>query len=332
MRLTGKLLGWLNRAFDKDPLAYLGLRLNYAGSMQWQVADGVLTTTVRGGGGIGLTVDLAGYTVGSLATFFQAQTGYSVPFVASSALSGASALRLLEGTGDQAESNGDHLFVYTSPLYGILDAYAVELAAAEDAIAAMPAEMSIPTADGGWLDYLGSYYAVPRQPGEMDGVYGLRIIAEVLRPLGNNLAIEQAIADFTGQTVSIVDVVEYSGEPKFDGAASFNGAYTFLPGTHPIYGLFDAVVGYDLLGGNPPAQEAARLRAIIERLRDAGTQLRSLSLGGSQLSDAITQRPTDDEDTLVIGAPRYFDGTFRFDGGIPFSGPGSVTGTIAGTS
>ena len=328
MRLTSKLLGWLSRAFDRDPVAFLGLRIDYAGPMQWQVADGILTTSVQTGPS--LTIDLSVHTIGSLAGYVSLQPGYSVPFIAGADLSGASALRILEGKGDPGESNGDHLYVYTSPLFAFMDAYAVELAAAEAAIVAMPLELSTTTADGGWLDYLASYYAVPRQAGEMDGVFALRIIAEVLRPLGNNLAIEQAIADFTGQSVSIVDVVEYRApEPSFDGTPHFDGTYHYQAQPTPVYGLFDAIVGYDLLSGSPIADEEARLRAVIERLRDAGTQLRALSLTGSVLSDVTPGVPTDDIDSLIITHGRHYDGAFHFDGSIRFGGSIVNTGGIA---
>lgn len=300
--------------------------------MQWRVADGILTTTVSAGAAP-LVIDLSAHTIRSLASFVSLQPGYSVPYVTSPDLSGASALRLLEGAGDQDESNGDHLSVYTSPLYAHMDASAVELDAAERAIALLPAELSTTTADGGWLDYLGSYYGVARLPDEQDEPYSVRIVTEVLRPLGNGVAIEQAIADYTGQEVSIVDVVEFNApQPRFDGTPHFDGEYNFLPSDQPIYGLFDAIIGYDLLGGDPPAVEAARLRALINRLRDAGTQLRALTLGGSILSDTTPGVPGDDVDTLTITTRRFFDGAFKFDGSAKFSGPLLETGTLADTS
>lgn len=333
MRLTSKLLGWLSRAFSLDPDAYLGLRIRCSGSMSWTVYDGILTTDISGATSAPLRIDLSQHTISSLAAFISVQPGYSVPFVTSPDLSGASALRLLEGTGNQGESNGDHLYVYTSPLYAHTDAVAVELAAAEDAIAALPAELSTTTADGGWLDYLGSFYGVPRLPAEMDEAYSTRIVTEVLRPLGNNLAIEQAIADYTGQQVTITDVVEFNApQPRFDGTPKFDGEYQFLPSDQPIYGLFDAAIGYDLLGGDPPATETIRLTGIINRMRDAGTQLRALTLGGSELLDTTPAVPGDDQDALTISTRRRFDGLFAFDGSTTFSGSVLEVGTLAGTS
>lgn len=330
MRLASKLLGFLNRAFDKDPQGYLALRLQYDGGMQWQVLDGVLTTTVQGGTGRNLQVALDGLTVRELAGYLSLQRGYSTPYVAGAAESGASALRLLDAGGDIRTSNGDHLFAYTAPLYFWLDACAAELALAQTAIQAIPDEMATVSASGEWLDYQGKQYSVPRILGELDGLYARRIIAEVLRPKGNNLAIAQAIADYTGEQTTITDVVIYRApEPGFDGIPHFDGAYNFQPAGVPVYGLFDCTVGYDLLGAPDTASYVAVLRAIINRLRDAGTQLRQIVLSGSTLADTAFL-PTDDTDTLIITHTNRFDGTFRFDGSRTFGGDGQDVGTIEG--
>jgi len=333
MRLSRKLLGWLNRAFDKDPHAFLALRLRYGGdSMQWQVADGVLTTTVSGGIGTALSVDLSQYTIGTLAGWLELQPGYSVPYRVGADLAGVAALRLVEGSGDQDASNGDHLTGYTSILHAYVDTMAVELAAAQTAIEALPDELAVTTADGGWLDYQGSYYAVPRLDGETDPVYSRRIIAEVLRPLGNNVALEAAIAAYTGQTVTVSDVVVYPApEPRFSGLSHFNGAYHFQPAVHPVYGLFDVLVGYDVLGADVPTAFIARLRTIIDRLRDAGTQLRAVALSGTTLADDGLF-PTDGTDTLIISHRRRFDGTFNWNGAYTFGGDVRDTGTLAGVT
>lgn len=330
MRLSPKLLGFLNRAFDKDPDAFLALRLQYDGAMSWRVADGVLTTSITGGSGAPLTVELSGLTIRSLAGWLSIQTGYSVPFVMDAAAE-VSALRLIEAQGDPSLSNGDHLLAYGSLLYALIDPVAAELSDAEKAIAAMPDEMATTTASGSWLDYLGSFYAVPRLTGEMDPIYARRIITEVLRPLGNNLAIEQAIADYTGQQVSIVDVIEYlAPEPLFSGLSNFDGSKTYQPASRPRYGQFDAVVGYDLLGGDVPTAFLATIRGIIGRIRDAGYLLRAVELTGSTLDDTAQTIPVDDQGTLVLSYRRRFDGMFSFDGSFPFAGAAVQSGTIAG--
>jgi len=56
--MAEKLIGYLHNAFDKDPESQLAMRLNYSGSMTWQVEDELLTTLVSGGAGKNLTIDL----------------------------------------------------------------------------------------------------------------------------------------------------------------------------------------------------------------------------------------------------------------------------------
>lgn len=332
MGILARLLASMNRAFDKDPDAFLGLRLQYDGGMQWQILDGVLTTAVQGGSGGPLRIDLAPLSLLGLAGKLVLQPGYSVPYTADAVNQGASALRLLQTTGDIRTSNGDHFYAYTSVLYAYLDAMGQELDLARQAIAAIPDELSVTSADGEWLDFLGSYYAVRRLNGEVDGLYARRIIAETLRAKGNNVAIEMAIQDYTGQDVTIADVVIFRGpEPSFDGIPHYDGAYKFQLASVPAYGLFDCQVGYDLLGGSQPPAYIATLRGIIERLRDAGTQLRNVTLTGSSLSDR-GPLPTDDLDTLVITRSQVFDGSFNFDGTRQYSGGVSTIGTIEGAA
>lgn len=332
MGILARLLASINRAFDKDPDAFLGLRLQYDGGMQWQVLDGVLTTTVQGGTGAALRIDLAPLSLLELAGSLAMQPGYSVPYLADVSNRGGSALRLLQTTGDIRTSNGDHFFAYTNVLYAYLDAMGQELDLARQAIAAIPDELSVTSANGEWLDFLGSYYFVRRLSGEVDGLYARRIISETLRAKGNNVALEMAIQDYTGQDVTIADVVIYRGpEPSYDGIPHFDGAYKFQPASVPVYGLFDCQVGYDLLGGSQPPAYIQTLRTIIERLRDAGTQLRNVTLTGSSLSDRA-RLPTDDLDTLVITRSQTFDGSFNFDGTRLYSGGVSTIGTIEGAA
>lgn len=293
MRLTQKLLSFLNRVFDKDPAQFLAMRLRYDGSMVWGVADGKLTTTVSGGSGQSLSVDLSQYSVAQLANFFGSQQGYSIAYVDRSELSMLSALVLIDGGNNIASSNGDHLYGYTSELWSYMEAQASELEAAETQIGEMLKQMSTVTASNEWLDELGSYYVVPRLQGELDTQYGPRIIAEVLRPRGNNVAMEAAIKVYTGQDAKVTDVTLYGATfPLYNGAITRNSAYTYDASRVPLYGLFDVEYGYDLLNGGDISAFQQTVRDLINRLRDAGTHLRSLLLTGSVLADALTP-PTD---------------------------------------
>lgn len=310
MKLTKKLLGFINKVFDKDPAPFLALRLRYVGDgMSWTVQDAVLRTTPAGGLGAPLVVDLRAYRIGELVNYLAAQTGYTVEYVDLSELSLLSAACLLDGSGDIAASNGDHLYAYTSFLWAYYEAHAVELKSASEEIEQMLAQMSTKTAAGEWLDELGSYYNVPRLTDEPDRTYALRIIAEVLRPRGNNVALEAAIQTFTGQPVSVLDVVIYGGlAPLHDGTFDYDGSQLHNSTGGARYGLFDVAVGYDLIGGGDLTVFQQTVREVVGRLRDAGTHMRSLLLRGSEIADNFTP-PTDGSGLVdIVAAGVMVDG------------------------
>lgn len=293
MKLTPTLLGYLNSVFDKDPRAVVLLRLQYAGQMSWTVSDQVLTTQVTGGPGAGLTVDLTQYTIRDLVTFLAGQAGYTVVYMDASRAD-LSAVVLLDGGSDQSATNGDHLFGYTSLLWAYMEAVSVELGVAEAAAAAAPGMLDLIHAEGMWLDVIGSYYGVPRIAGEADAQYGPRIIAEALRPRSNNIAIELAVESYTGGPSQVTDVAVNGGlEPLYDGTTTYDGTHTHNATNSIVYGLFDATIPYDLLGGAAPAPYVNNVKGVIERIRAAGTHLRALVLGPGKISDTLTAKPTD---------------------------------------
>lgn len=301
MKLTKTLLGYLNRVFNKDPLQFLALAIDYDGQgMTWEVADGVLTTAVVGGHGAGLSIDLAGYTLATLVSFIAAQPGYTTTYVNPDS-KGLSALVLLDAAGDISAPDGGSLYGYSSVLWAYMEANAAELKEAEAAIQSLTSEMQTTTADGDWLDLLGSYYKVPRLTGELDASYGPRIIATVIRPASNNVAIEAAIEQWTGQQATVTDVVlrgvtgnVYNGAHVYDGSIKHNAVNT------NVYGLFDVTYAYDLVNGGDLSQFQKIVVSLVNTLRAAGTHLRSIALSGSALADTLTP-PTDSFGGLAVG-------------------------------
>lgn len=290
MRLTKKLLSFLPRVFNKSPGSELALRLSYDGQMTWRVEDGVLITSVVGGSGQGLSVQLRNYTIDSLASFLASRSGYSIPFMTGSDVRFMSAMVLMDGSGSISESNGDHLYAYTSVLWAYLEAMSAELQEAGVQVREMLDQMSIKTSDGLWLDEIGGYYGIPRQIGEDDATYGPRIVTEVLRPRSNNVAIEAAIRELTGQPAVVRDVVVYQGAtPAHNSLITHNSAYTHNATARPIYGLFDVEVGFDLLGSQSPDDFVDRVSVIVSGLRASGTHMRSVALSASDMGDSFTQ-------------------------------------------
>lgn len=306
MKLTQRLLSHLNSVFDKGPERVLVLRFRYAGAMRWTVADGVLTTEVTGGPGIGFSVDLSTLTIAGLAAYISGRTGYTVEFVDTAAVPGLSATAIIDGTGDQDESNGDHLHAYTSALWAYMEAQASELRLLQAAIDEALLQMAASTASGSWVDEHGSFYAVPRASGEMDAAYAARIVAEVGQARGTNVAISEAVRRASGAYgVGVIDVPEFS---------------TSSGGTKS-YGLFDVEASIDVNAPLSSAEIDANVRAVIEAMRDAGTHLRKLKyIRRATLPLYVGafakagMRVTVSFGTLTLDGSWYLDGSEELDG------------------
>src|SRR5437870_4311357 len=105
MKLTDKLLGFLNRVFDKDPERFAAIDFSYAGtSSSWSVVDGILSVAVTGGAGSGFTLDLSQYTIASLVVFIGGRAGFTVT-AANTLAFGLSALVLIDGSGNNNDPN-----------------------------------------------------------------------------------------------------------------------------------------------------------------------------------------------------------------------------------
>lgn len=300
MTTLDRLLEYLTGEYDSSPDPLLALRLTYqTGQMQWSIANDILTTTVAAAGsGVSLSVDLSQYTLSTLAVFLGSQPGYAVLYLDQTGSSGLSALALVPASGDIATSNGDHIYVAQNPNWTHLAAIAKELELVATAIALGPLEMQTTTADGTWLDVLGSYYAVPRQLGEQDAQYSPRIPAEVILPRQNNTAIAAALEASTAQIATVVDAPIFGHpQPAYDGEIAFSGAPHFFNASAAlILNLFDVSIGYAILGGLSPDDFLVLVRRQIDRLRAAGTHLRNLTMTASVMGDVFTP-PTD---SLVI--------------------------------
>lgn len=194
-----KLLDYPHReVFDTSADAELALRVNKAGGLSWSVFEGVLTLVASGQT---TTYQLKNYTISGLATILQSH-GFDVPFI-NPDWSGLSALALVERSNNQDNSNGDHLTVYTSMLWALYSAYAVQANDADYQIGQAIRQMIISQAEGEWLDVWGSLYGVPRPDGKVDSEYSQLIPEEAFRIRVNALAIEKAIKDILGLDIII---------------------------------------------------------------------------------------------------------------------------------
>lgn len=204
--------------FDTSPQDELALRIRNPAGLVWEVSGSTLRLTTgqnlywdgkftfQGIYNWGLTkreYSLLGKTVGQLANEL-AVDGHEVLFQ-SQELSSRSAHILLVAAGNQDETNGDHLYGYTSLLWSLYSAYAIEVEQAEVAVAEALRQMVMTQAEGDWLDVWADLYGVQRVSDEADDALQARIPQEVLRLRVNGLAIEQAVQDITGERISLVE-------------------------------------------------------------------------------------------------------------------------------
>jgi len=341
MQLTKKLLGYLNSVFDKDSRSFLAFRLRHVSdAFRWQVSERVL----RGYDGDSelFVLQLDDYTIRTLIDHLVTIDGITIIGAATSDQLNLSAAALIDAEGRQAASNGDWVQAYTSILWAYYEALSVELGEAKRQIAEALRQMSVKTAEAEWLDEWGGYFGFPREEvvtsvyvptvaawdvasvtwdgegitvggetlsivgPESDEDYAARIIAEVLRPRGNNKAIEIGLRDKFGQESRVIDLTRYGDLfPGYTGDIDHDGLYQHDANAVPYYGLFKITIGYDLLGGADISGYIQEVRRYVERLRDAGTHLESVELGGSALSDAFPYPPVDDSAAISVSADNF---------------------------
>lgn len=241
--------------FDKAPGAELALRVRHADGAVWSIADEVLT--VRAGAAAPVRFALGDYTVAGLAAAL-VTAGFQVPTV-SSAWAARSALALIEGDGDQAASNGDHVNAYTSLLWVVMAGYGGEVRAAAYQVGQALRQMVITQAEGEWLDIWGTLYGVDRKQVEDDAALQIRLRREVFRRRVNARAIEIAIMDETGWDVRIEE--PWRELFRLD-ESTLSGGFKFYDGD---------TVGYHLI--RPEALDQVDwsiVLPIIERNKAAG--------------------------------------------------------------
>lgn len=301
-RLTDKLLRFIYSALNKSPERFVAFRAQHiSGTFSYTIKDYVLTCYANGI--VRLTANLGDHTLFSLAGAIGSMDGFSIVYQSDSDLMKLSARVLLDGAGNQVQSNGDCFYAYSSMIWVYLESVGKELSEAETSIGSMIDQMNLKTSDDYWLDYWGEHYGIARLSGELDPVYANRIIVEILRPRGNNKAIEAALTERFSQKAVVKDAPQYRNQVNtFNGFYSHNGTRYYNGTADLYYGLFDVVMAYDLLGGGSPNAFASEVRQFVEKFRDAGTQLQSLNLSGSIISDEYLFNETDSHALNVISS------------------------------
>ncbi len=240
--------------FDKSPQSEPLFRIRSAAGLTWAVADEQLVLTLPDRS---LSYDLSALTVGQLSAALVAD-GIEVSAL-SSDFAGLSATVLVDGSGDQARSNGDRLSGFKSLLWSLYAGYSKELRTAGRQIPEALKQMVITQAESEWLDLWGSLYGVGRPDGDTDAEYAPKIPKEAFRIRVNALAIEKAILDITGKEVRIEE--PWGSIFRLDESA--------LSGTSKFYD--GSLIGYHLIRPvSKVAMDWTDVLEVINRNRAAG--------------------------------------------------------------
>lgn len=191
----------LYSALDRSPSEQVALRVRHPEGFRWRIERRALTASTESGADLA-TLELIGLSIGELADRLIG-LGCAVIYL-NPDVAGRSAGTLLRGEGTESQSNGDALYAYDSLLWSVLDAYAVELEGAGEAIDAALAQLYLDSASDEWLDLWGEFFALPRDA-RPDNAYRKFLIDETLRPRTNAIAIEKAVLDLAGQRVKILE-------------------------------------------------------------------------------------------------------------------------------
>lgn len=282
MRLLPSLLRRLYRAINPDPNAYVAMRLTHPDGGQWSITDATLTVqALTNPRPPPVTIDLTRHTMQTLATALT-MAGWQVDALTAEHRA-RGAVALIDGDGQGPSSP---LRAHDSVLWALMDAYALELGRAAEAADMVPRQLSASTAEGYWLDELGRYYGIARLPLEPDTLYAPRLVEEVLRPKSNNVAMASIIQATTGQPTTVRDVTVYRGAvPAYDGSFVHDGSYFHDADSQAVYGLFDVLTTFDLLGDGDILAFTAAISEQVERLRAAGTYMRTISVTGGNIPD-----------------------------------------------
>lgn len=242
-------------ALDLSPEGVIALRIGHPDGLRWEVSGDLL--------GVWIADSVAGEhydlncSIAQLASTLAAN-GIEIRYANPDVLARGAAC-LVAGKGD---ATNDRLVAYQSNLWALLDAYGVEIRAAELNLGEALKQLDLSTSEGEFADFWGEFFGVPRRPGEHDADYRKRMADEVVRPRNNAFAIQNTIKEMTGHVVSLrepwreiftLNVSELSGSDHLQDGSFFTWN-VFQPVYH----------------SNVTPTEREEILAIIERNRPAG--------------------------------------------------------------
>lgn len=197
-RVSQSILSNLHSVYDQGAGDTLALRVRHPLGLAWLIEGYALKVTLSG---VDHTFDLTQHTMATLRSALISagcQVAYHDP-----AFDPFSATILIQGAGNQSDSNGDHLYVYTAILWSIAEALGQSYGEAKSNIQNALTQMELPRSTGEWATLFGEMFSVFREEGESDSDYTARIASEVRRGRSNPASISANIKRLTGQDVEI---------------------------------------------------------------------------------------------------------------------------------
>jgi hypothetical protein len=202
-----RVLGLLYRKLVRDPLAVLALRPRGATSMRWAIAEApaltARTLAIQRAGEPDVAVSLDDRTIAQVRDALLA-AGVVLDFATDDPeILTLSALALVPGTGEQWQSNGDHIYAYRNPLWSWADPVGRWLDQSRTDIGEMLRMLVVRQSGGYWSELWASYFGLARKPGEGDDALNRRTEYEWRRPRSNPKAIEANIRHLLGAEVTV---------------------------------------------------------------------------------------------------------------------------------
>lgn len=279
-----RLLGRLHRVYDREPGAVLALRIRSTGGLTWKVADRVLTVTRPGRAD--LAVALEQMTIAGLRDLL-VNEGLLEFSADDPGILTLGAMALIDGSGDQDVSNGDHLYVFTTELWAWATAVGRWLDAARSDIRQMLRQMIVPQSEGEWSDLWASYFGLYRRSGESDARLNFRTTYEWRRPRSNPIALQLNHEKLLGAKTWIREPWK---EMWTLGEADLSGAY-HLPNDAEFSYHRAQVRSYDAVDWEAVMREVEADRPagtlFLDPIRQIGAGI-STGLDGRSLGAGVT--------------------------------------------
>lgn len=251
-----KLTASVYSAFDKSPRARIVARVRSGVALRWVIRNRKLTLYLDGPTPWA-EFDLMEMTLREL--FTQLGTlGLGVDARDDPILERRAAALI---SGEGGPSSEFVLSVYDSLLWSFLDAFAVELEAAGQAVDEAIKQLYLGTAEGEWLDFWGEFLGLGRG-GRDDESYRHYLIEETLRLRSSAVGIEKAVKDATGEQIVVYE--PWRDMFTLDESALGGGAH-LQDGNFYTFNVIEPV--------GPPGTDWDAVMPVIHRNRPGGTHV-----------------------------------------------------------